>query len=152
MNIRPYKASDYSKVYQLWELGHLTLGSSDTFKSIERFTQMNPSFFLVGEIDNQLIAVVMGAFDGRRGYVHHLAIHPDPKYRRHGYATMIMQELHHCFQTHGVEKVHLFVERNTPEVMEFYEKIGWFIRTDLQMMSYIPDSDAYHTSKPSSKT
>ncbi|TFH28314.1 MAG: GNAT family N-acetyltransferase [Promethearchaeota archaeon] len=147
MNIRPYHPSDYSQVYQLWELGHLSLGSSDTFTNIERFAQMNPSFFLVGEVDDQLMAVVMGAFDGRRGYVHHLSVHPDPKYRRHGYATMLMQELHHRFQNHGVEKVHLFVERTNSAVMAFYTHLGWFLRTDLQMMSYIPDSDPSHTSK-----
>ncbi|MHA1619272.1 MAG: GNAT family N-acetyltransferase, partial [Promethearchaeota archaeon] len=137
MLIRPYQASDYSQVYHLWELGHITLGPSDSFVNIERFARMNPKFFLVGEINNQLIAVVMGAFDGRRGYVHHLAVHSDPKFRRHGYATMLMKELHYRFQIHGAEKIHLFIERTNSEVRAFYEKIGWFIRSDLQMMSYI---------------
>ena len=91
---------------------------------------------IVGKIDGVIIAVVMGAFDGRRGYVHHLAV--NPAFQKKGYGKKLMLELHKRFSKKEVVKVHLFVEIETEGVIEFYEKIGWHVRDDLIMMSYVP--------------
>ncbi|MHA1794532.1 MAG: GNAT family N-acetyltransferase [Promethearchaeota archaeon] len=125
----------YSEVYKLWKLGNLTLGYSDEPDQIKRFANHNPEFFLVGMLNDQIIGVVMGGFDGRRGYVHHLVVHP--KYRRQGYGIALMQELIQRFRRNKIEKLHLFVERRNAVVISFYEKLGWKIRSDLEMLSYV---------------
>ncbi|MCF2141590.1 MAG: GNAT family N-acetyltransferase [Candidatus Lokiarchaeota archaeon] len=135
MQIRNFSMEYYHQVYQLWELGNLSLGISDTPEQIQRFATKNPDLFLIGLINNRVIGVVMGAFDGRRGYVHHLAVHPD--FQKQGIGTTLMKELMTQFQAQHVEKVHLFVERSNADVIAFYEKLGWFIRHDLEMMSII---------------
>jgi ribosomal protein S18 acetylase RimI-like enzyme/histone H3/H4 len=136
MRIEPYSPEHYPLVYDLWEKGGLSLGASDTPEAVRRCHDLHPDLFLVGWEGDTLVAVVMGAFDGRRGYVHHLAVHP--AYRRRGLATAIMEELHARFRALHVEKVHLFVERANSGVIAFYEKLGWAVRQDLQMMSYYP--------------
>ncbi|WP_457557705.1 GNAT family N-acetyltransferase [Candidatus Harpocratesius sp.] len=135
MQIRNFSMEYYHQVYQLWELGKLSLGMSDTHEHIQRFATKNPDLFLIGLINNRVIGVVMGAFDGRRGYVHHLAVHPD--FRKQGIGSTLMKELMTRFQAQHVEKVHLFVERSNAGVIAFYKKLGWFIRNDLEMMSII---------------
>lgn len=153
MEIRTFTMQYYPAVYELWKQVGLSLGSSDNPAQIERFAQMNRDFFLIGvqtdftntqnenSLQNLLIGVVMGAYDGRRGYVHHLAI--DPRFQRHGYASQLLTELMHRFQANQVEKIHLFVEKTNAGVIAFYQKLGWFLRDDLEMMSIIPDSEAY---------
>ncbi|MCG3222787.1 MAG: GNAT family N-acetyltransferase, partial [Candidatus Heimdallarchaeota archaeon] len=73
MEISQFSIEMYNDVYKLWKDSGLSLGSSDTIDQVERLREMNPDLFLVGIRDDKIIAVVVGAFDGRRGYVHHLA-------------------------------------------------------------------------------
>ena len=127
----------YEDVYRLWELAGLFLGASDTKEQVARVLEYSPELFLIGKVEGNIIAVVMGAFDGRRGYVHHLTV--DPEFHKKGYGKEIMEELHKRFLKKGVVKVHLFVEIENKGVIEFYQKIGWYVRDDLEMMSYNPD-------------
>ncbi len=131
----------YEDIIALWRRAGISVGSTDTKDEIERMLKRNPQLFLVGKIDKKVIGVVMGGFDGRRGYVHHLAV--DPDYQKMGYGKMIMDELTYRFRKMGIHKVHLFIERDNKEVVEFYLNLGWEIRDDLIIMSYIPDKKLY---------
>jgi ribosomal protein S18 acetylase RimI-like enzyme len=137
MEISDFSIDVYEDVHRLWEITGITLTASDTKEQVARVLEYNPELFIVGKVEGNIIAVVMGAFDGRRGYVHHLAI--DPEFQKKGYGKEIMVELHKRFLIKGVVKVHLFVENDTEGVIEFYKKIGWYVRDDLKMMSYIPE-------------
>jgi hypothetical protein len=37
----------------------------------------------------------------------------------------------------------LFIEKSNRSVVEFYKNIGWDVREDLIMMSYVPDEKLY---------
>ena len=106
--------------------------------------EKNPSFFLIGKEEDKIVAVVIGAFDGRRGYVHHLAV--DPNYQNRGYGKAIIDELMSRFRSKKVHKVHLFIEKNNKKVVDFYAKQGWEVRDDLIMMSFVPDKNLYKRS------
>ena len=75
-HIEKFSIEMYDRVYELWKLGNLTLGSSDTKERIQKVAARNPETFLVGKIENKIIACVMGMHDGFRGYVYHLAVDP----------------------------------------------------------------------------
>ncbi len=137
MEISQFSIEMYNDVYKLWKDSGLSLGSSDTIDQVERLREMNPDLFLVGIEDDKIIAVVVGAFDGRRGYVHHLAV--DSQHRRKGYGRKIMEELHKLFSEKNIIKVHLYVEAESEEAMEFYKKVGWHVRDDLEIMSFVPE-------------
>ena len=141
MNIETFSIKFYEKVIKLWRKTGISIGSSDTKEGLKRMVQRNPKLFLIGSIDEKLISVVMGGFDGRRGYVHHLAV--DPDYQKKGYGKLMMDELMKKFRELGVHKVHLFIEKRNKEVVEFYRNLGWDIRGDLIMMSYVPDKNLY---------
>lgn len=138
MEISNFSIDMYQDVYRLWEITGITLGASDTEEQVARVLDYNPELFLVGKVEGKILAVVMGAYDGRRGYVHHLAV--DPEFQKKGYGKTMMEELHKRFLKKGVVKVHLFVENENESVIEFYKKMGWYIRDDLEMMSYNPDN------------
>ena len=141
MNIEKFSMKFYEKVIQLWRNAGISVGSSDTKEELERIVQRNPQLFLIGKIDEKLISVVIGGFDGRRGYVHHLAV--DPDYQKKGYGKLMMDELMKKFRELGVHKVHLFIEKHNKAVVDFYRNLGWDIRDDLIMMSYVPDKNLY---------
>jgi len=141
MNIELFSMRYYQEIIDLWKRSGIEISSSDTQDEIAKILKRNSDLFLIGKEDGKVIAVVMGAFDGRRGYVHHLAI--DPDYQKKWYGKMMMDELIERFRKEKVHKVHLFIEKHNKEVVNFYKKLGWDIRDDLIMMSFIPDRSIY---------
>ena len=141
MKIELFTMRYYQEIIDLWKRSGIEVSSSDTQDEIAAILKRNSDLFLIGKEDEKVIAVVMGAFDGRRGYVHHLAI--DPDYQKKKYGKMMMDELIEKFHIKKVHKVHLFIEKHNKEVVDFYKKLGWDIREDLIMMSFVPDKSLY---------
>lgn len=141
MEIEKFSMDYYNDVIKLWKKAGISVGSSDTVEELKIMLKRNPRLFLIGKLNNHVIAVVMGAFDGRRGYVHHLAV--DPKHQKKGYGKILMDELMKNFRQMGVHKIHLFIEKYNEEIVDFYLKLGWEIRDDLIMMSIEPNKNLY---------
>ena len=141
MKIELFTMRYYHEIIALWKRSGIEVSSSDTRDEIAKMLKRNPDLFLIGKENEKVIAVVMGAFDGRRGYVHHLAI--DPDYQKKGYGKTMMDELIEKFQIKKVHKVHLLIEKSNKEVADFYRKLGWEVRDDLIMMSFVPDKSLY---------
>ena len=141
MRIEKYSKKSYNEVIELWKKAGISVSSSDTKEELEKMYNRNPQLFLLGKIKEKVVGVVMGGFDGRRGYIHHLAI--DPEYQKKGYGRLMVDNLIKKFRKWGVHKVHLFIEKNNKKVIKFYQNLGWKIRDDLIMMSFIPDDNVY---------
>ena len=144
MKIENFQMQHYTEVLELWKKAGIGVGSSDTKEEIAAILERNPELFIIGKEQEKIIAVVIGAFDGRRGYVHHLAV--DPKYHKKGYGKSILDELIERFRKMGVHKIHLFIQKQNKDVIDFYSKQGWEIRNDIIMMSFIPDNTLYKRS------
>ena len=141
MKIENFTMKNYDNIIGLWRKAGISVGSTDSENEIKKMLTLNPNLFLIGKVNNKVIAVVMGGFDGRRGYVHHLAV--DPLHQKKGYGKMIMDELINRFRKIGVHKIHLFIERDNPDVINFYKNLEWQIRDDLIMMSFVLDENLY---------
>ncbi|MFW9825101.1 MAG: GNAT family N-acetyltransferase [Candidatus Thorarchaeota archaeon] len=141
MKIEEFSIEFYDEIVQLWRDAGISVGSSDSKEEIQKMVTKNPELFLIGRLKGKIIAVVMGGFDGRRGYVHHLAVHPD--YQKKGNGKKIMEKLIEIFLQKGVHKVHLFIEKSNKDVVSFYKNLGWERRKDLTMMSFVPDEKLY---------
>jgi ribosomal protein S18 acetylase RimI-like enzyme len=144
MKLEKLSIKDYDRILEIWKQTELSVGSSDTKKQVKRMIERNPRLCFVGKIDKKIVGVVMGGFDGRRGYVHHLAV--DPDYQNKGFGKLIMEELMERFKKLKIHKVHLFVEKRNEKVINFYNNLGWSLRDDLIMMSYVPDHKIYKSS------
>ncbi|MHA1486892.1 MAG: GNAT family N-acetyltransferase, partial [Promethearchaeota archaeon] len=141
MKIEKFKIEYYDEVVGLWRKVGVEIVSSDTIDEVTRVLNRNPDLFLIGKLHEKVIAVVIGAFDGRRGYVHHLAV--DPDYQKMGYGKTIMEALIEQFRTKNIQKVHLFIEKSNKSVIKFYSNLGWDMRVDLIMMSFVPNEKLY---------
>lgn len=135
MNIRNMRSVDYCEVYKLWQECGISLGKSDSEDEIQKFISMNPETSLVGIIDNKIIGCVLGGYDGRRGLIHHLAVHPD--YQGNDYGTILMECLENKFKEKGVVKISFWVQNSNIGVVDFYEKLGYELRKDIVTISKV---------------
>ena len=77
MLVRPYRTDDEESLVSLWQVCELTVPWNNPHKDITRKLQVQPELFLVGILDSRLIATVMGGYDGHRGWINYLAVHPE---------------------------------------------------------------------------
>lgn len=131
MTIRTMTIEDYDSVYALW-LSCAGMGLNDLDDSragIEKYLLRNPDTCFVAAEDEGIVGVIMAGHDGRRGYIHHTAVHPD--YRGRGIGTRLVNAAVDALKNEGIHKVALVVfERNTGG-NAFWEKQGFTARNDL---------------------
>lgn len=126
--------ADAPEVLTLWkETPGVGLGAGDTVPELARFLERNPGTSFIIRKNGRVVGCILGGWDGRRGYIHHLAVHPE--YQGRGYGRALVEAAHDAFRRLGVPKLHLFVQTDNPRVVGFYERLGWYWRHDLGMMS-----------------
>ena len=128
--IRPFQTEDEASVVSLWQLCELTVPWNNPYKDIARKLKVQPELFLVGMLDSLLIATVMGGYDGHRGWINYLAVHPD--FQGQGYAQQVMGNVESELRKRGCPKINLQIRSGNARVMAFYQKLGF---TDDQALS-----------------
>jgi ribosomal protein S18 acetylase RimI-like enzyme len=78
-----------------------------------------------------VIATVLAGYDGVRGWIHHLAVHPS--YRRRGIGRELVHAAESGLAKMGCPKVNLQVRATNDSVVSFYRALGYTIeeRTSL---------------------
>jgi len=65
----------------------------------------------------------MGGYDGHRGWINYLAVHPD--FQGQGYAKQIMASVESELRKTGCPKINLQVRSGNDKVNTFYQKLGF---------------------------
>jgi len=132
MNIREFLLSDYNDVVALWEASGLILRPGDELEGIKLKLQRDPDLFLVAEDQGNVVGVVMGAWDGRRGWINHLAVKPNRL--RQGTGRALIRELERRLVDKGAKKVNAQVYRSNKKSLEFFKSLGYEVHSDLIMI------------------
>jgi N-acetylglutamate synthase len=134
INIHEMSIDDYQEIYSLWEKSdHIGLSNADSHHSIEKFLERNPGMSYTAWKEGKLIGTVLCGHDGRRGYIHHLMVHPD--YRRQGLGQSLVSRCMFALTRIGIQKCHLFIFEDNEAGQKFWESLGWTKRVELTMMS-----------------
>jgi ribosomal protein S18 acetylase RimI-like enzyme len=120
---RNFQMEDYDEVVALWKRAGLELSQSDDREGITRKLERDADLFLVAIEDATIVGVVMGCYDGRRGWVNHLAV--DPNYKGQGLGTQLMEEMEQRLREKGCGKVNLLIEPTNAAVQAFYQRLGY---------------------------
>ena len=149
---RPYQERDLQSVVQLWHQAGLLVPWNNPFLDIQRKVEhSNHDFWLLfGEgtgfakghsfdlenLANQndssgsnyvegqtLIATLMLGYEGHRGVVNYLAVHPE--WQGSGLGKQLMAFAEQQLIEKGCPKINLFVRATNQAVVNFYEKLGY---------------------------
>ena len=129
--IRVMNTEDYDRVYALWmsckNMGFNNL--DDSRQGIEKYLKRNPSTCFVAEQDNAIVGVVLAGHDGRRGFIHHMAVAEDC--RRQGIATDLLDQALAALKEEGINKAALLVFNRNEAGNAFWERQGFTARDDV---------------------
>lgn len=135
MNMVSMKMSDYEELLALWSgFPGNTMTGADSREDFERFLVRNADYCFTAFDNGLLVGSVMAGSDGRRGYIYHLTV--DESQQGRGTGGKLMDAAENALRDAGIEKAHLFIYTDNTAI-EFYEKTGWHMRSDIAVMSKV---------------
>jgi ribosomal protein S18 acetylase RimI-like enzyme len=137
MYIREFSwPGDYGAIIKLWQAAGLHNPSVDGLADLREAAQRNPGLFLVA-VDPEfgIVGSVIGAFDGRRAYLYHVAVHPD--FRREGYGTELIREVEKRIWALGARKLRFMVHKDNLSAQAFYRTLGFELDSFAVSMSKV---------------
>jgi ribosomal protein S18 acetylase RimI-like enzyme len=120
LHIREFGWADYEAVVTVWR----TVGSEPLSQDeLQAKLRRDPELFLVAADGGTIAGVILGTYDGRRGFILRLAV--DPARRREGIATRLVAELEHRLKALGCPRINLFVLPDNAAGLAFWRHHGY---------------------------
>ena len=131
--IQVMKLSDFPAVSRLWRRCEVIgLNESDTKPNIALFLKRNPRMSFVVRKNKTIIGALLCGHDGRRGYLHHLAVAKD--HRGHGLAKRLVEACFAALGRAGITRCNIYLFNNNSQGEAFWTYNGWKKRPDLQVL------------------
>jgi ribosomal protein S18 acetylase RimI-like enzyme len=132
MKIREFKIDDYFPVRSLWQIAGLILRPGDKLEDVKLKLQRDPDLFLVAEHEGEIVGNVIGGWDGRRGWIYHLAVKPE--HQRKGIGVGLVREVEKRLVAKGAKKVNAQVYKSNERSSAFFRALGYKEQADLIMI------------------
>lgn len=134
ITIEPLSIELYDRVLSLWQQSQgVGLSHADSREGIESYLNRNPGMSFVALAGRVVAGAVLAGHDGRRGYIHHLSVHPE--FRGQGLARGLVDRCLQVLKQAGIEKSHILIFKANEKGMTFWKNAGWTFRSDLRVMS-----------------
>ena len=135
MEIRSMTIADYDEVYALWQITtKRALSNADSRENIEKYLQRNEGLSQVALKDGKIVGTVLAGHDGRRGFIYHIAVHPDC--RRHHIGKQLAEIALSAIANEGIDKTHIYCYKDNLTGQSFWQSNGFEKREDIFDFSY----------------
>ena len=132
MKIREFRVEDYPVILELWKNAGLIMRPGDELEGIKLKLQRDPDLFMVACEGNEILGSSMVAWDGRRGWIYHLAVKPEQQ--RKGIAIALIEQVEKKLTERGAQKVNAQVYKWNQRSLEFFKAAGYETNQDLVMI------------------
>lgn len=138
LSVRQFVIEDTDAVLDIWQRTDLPGARLAPRAEIQKKLKFQPESFFVGVLDGRVVATVMAGYDGHRGWLYMVAVHPS--FQRRGVGTAMVEAAEGWLRQMGCPKVKLQVEPGRPGVADFYRRLGY------EVHDFVDMSKAFRTS------
>ena len=138
MIIREMTIDDYDEVYEMWQITtKRALSKADERDQMERYLKHNAGMSQVAVVDGKIVGTVLAGHDGRRGFIHHMAVLPEFRRKKIGHA--LAQTAIQKIREQGIDNTHIFCSQNNETGQSFWRDFGFEKREDVFVYSFSND-------------
>ncbi|HEX9269791.1 MAG TPA: GNAT family N-acetyltransferase [Candidatus Limnocylindria bacterium] len=123
MEIRAYHAGDGDRLRTFWLACGIRIRPGDDDGSLAAFAAHNPGLALIAEEQGHIVGSALAGWDGRRGWLYHVAVHPDE--RRRGLGRELVAVVEARLRERGCPKLNLIVWDDNQYAMRFWDALGY---------------------------
>ncbi|HLX35879.1 MAG TPA: GNAT family N-acetyltransferase [Candidatus Limnocylindrales bacterium] len=122
IELRDFAAADADALRAIWKTaGFRATGDDD--RSLAAFVERNPGLFVVATADDVVIGSALGAWDGRRGWIYHVAV--VDAFRRRGIATRLVKRVEQRLRVMGAPRINAIVRDANDPAKGFWSRLGY---------------------------
>lgn len=135
VQIKEMVIDDYDEIFAMWQITtKRALSEADQRDEIGRYLNRNQGMSQVAVVNGKIVGTVLAGHDGRRGFIHHMAVLPE--YRRKGIARAMAEKALEKLAEDGIKKTHIFTYCDNMCGQSFWSSLGFEKREDIFVYSY----------------
>ena len=129
--IRAMTLDDYDKVYALWRnMTVIGLNNLDGSRNgFARYLARNQHTCFVAELGDNILGAILSGHDGRKGFIHHVAVAQTEQ--RRGIGQALVDTAVTALDNEGIGKVGVVIFSKNKKGNAFWEELEFAERTDL---------------------
>jgi ribosomal protein S18 acetylase RimI-like enzyme len=128
--VREIRMVDGNGLRELWrEVGFHSIGDDD--RSLARLARRNPGLVLVAAEGSRIVGSALGGWDGRRGWMYHVAT--AETHRRQGIATRLVTQVETGLGDLGCPKISVMVSDENTAARAFWSARGYSMAPTRQL-------------------
>ena len=136
MVVRVCRRDEVPSVLLLWAEAAAP-GGTDDESALSALLDRDQAVLLGAEVDGRLVGTLIAAWDGWRGNLYRLAVHPD--HRRRGIAEELVRSAEEALRARGARRITALVEEDGGAAVAFWRAAGY--RHDERMGRFVRDLD-----------
>ncbi len=127
------KSIDIDPVCSVWKQAGLSIADYDReIYELHMLMAANPDTCLVAKHNQDIVGTIIGASNGRRVWIYHLAVLPN--WQGKGVGSALLSEVENSVKLHGATKLLLGVGWDNLNVIPFYTKQGFTSMMDMLIL------------------
>ena len=130
--IRCARPDELDVILALWNADGVRPSATDTTAALERLLDDQPEALLVAEVNEEIVGVLIAAWDGWRGNMYRLVVRPDQ--RRRGIGHALVQEGERRLRACGAQRVTALVN---DDVIAGASSVAYGYRRDLNVERHV---------------
>lgn len=134
-SIRDAQIEDAEAILAFWSEAGATPSHSDNVDAIRHVISDDAASVLLAVSGERIIGSVIEGFDGWRGSIYRLAVHPE--FRRKGIARALVAEAEKRLAARGVKRIGALVEFDHGDAVGFWKASGY--KPDERLKRYCRD-------------